>query len=910
MGTIQVRRRQSPVSDLEIRVTILAFRYLNAESMFNKRSGSGPLVREFHKYSTTTVLTLASRGSVRLLRLGNGPHRALLIPDVLHQVFRYFDLTHWQHAEFKKDPSRTENARLRSLAASARVCTLFRDVALPVLWETLSDPAPLLRLLSCTMTGTAAPNSRVFNLDTSSVPLQEMLRLMFYGSLVRRIEPRVGTHMCDPGSSIHTQVVDPASWAYLHALVGSRPGALLPNLRTCFVEFRDPPELALLPILASSTLSSVTLINRGFYGVNPRSRDGWQSIVDQQLLEFFFEATNVTSFKLQCQGLHLSPLLVASLIQASSLRSLDLCFLSPSVPLFTADAFVEAFRLFSPLECLERFALYHHLASEVSALPSDDPQASSMLPHLRELDISPAWRARNLCAIFQLLQSTELRRIMINTLDYMDVSSVREVCETTVACFPSLTSFKCHLSHPGEPGADPLPIVPIRKAIAPLLAASSLVTVTISTSGMKLRNPQLRLTDEDFDAIAAFWPRLQDLCLIGLTPEAIPGDPTPAGVSIYSLIALATHCPDLQQLELPSLDLRAHRLGPVHTYPFLHHTLRSFHCQDLLCDDYPFAARVLDRLFPRLDVIPQLVYLSRLARGTRTTAQTLSAFGGTLVSDYRLFLAITVCQDGRARRWALCSSVQLHTRRTAMTEAVHAAYSVRCAISIIPHPALLVPDIVHHVFRYFDLDHWQHATFERDRSRTENARLRALAASARVCEVFRDAALPVLWGSLCNITPLVRLLSSCIKEPLKTAANAKGSTGPYVFRIEATEIPSHEKERLTYYGSLVRRVDTNGVAFRYCERGSNVYSHSIDPSSWTYLQVLVGDLPAVLLPNLQYYTVDFGHPSELALLRLGASPSLLRVDLRHRGVAGIDPDLREEWQTTIDQLLSDVIPVR
>ncbi|KAI9069315.1 hypothetical protein FKP32DRAFT_1671457, partial [Trametes sanguinea] len=227
-----------------------------------------------------------------------------------------------------------------------------------------------------------------------------------------------------------------------------------------------------------------------------------------------------------------------------------------------------------------------------------------------------------------------------------------------------------------------------------------------------------------------------------------------------------------------------------------------------------------------------------------------------------------------------------------------------------PHSALLVPDIVHDVFRYFDLDHWQHAAFERDRSRTENARLRALAASARVCTVFRDAALPVLWGSLCNVTPLVRLLSSCIKEPLKTAANAKGSTtGPYVFRIEASEIPSHEKERLTYYGSLVRKVDTNAVAFRYCERGSNVYSHSINPSSWTYLQVLVGDLPAVLLPNLQCYTVDFGHPSELAFLRLGASPSLLRVDLHHRGVAGVHPDLREEWQSIIDQLLSDVIPI-
>ncbi|KAI9069316.1 hypothetical protein FKP32DRAFT_76289 [Trametes sanguinea] len=443
--------------------------------------------------------------------------------DVLHQVFRYFDLAHWQHAEFKKDPSRTENARLRSLAASARVCTLFRDIALPVLWDSLSDPAPLLRLLSCTMTSTAAPNSRVFNLNTSFVPLQEMVRLLFYGSFVRRIEPRVGTHMCDPGSSIHTQVVDPASWAYLHAL---------------------------------------------------------------------------------------------------------------------------AFRLLSPLEFLERLVLYHHLASEVSALPSGDSPPGAMLPHLRELDISPAWRARNLCAIFQLLQSTELRRVMINTLDYMDVSSVREVCETTVACFPSLTSFKCHLSHPGEPGSDPLPIVPIRKAIAPLLAASTLVTVTISTSGMKLRNPQLSLTEEDFDAIGASWPRLQDLCLIGLTPEPTSDGATPPGVSISSLMALATHCPDLRRLELPSLDLRAHRLGSVHAYPFLNHTLRSFHCQDLLCDDYPFAARVLDRLFPRLDVIPQLVHLSRLARGTRTTAQTLSAFGGTLVSDYRLFLAIAVCQDG------------------------------------------------------------------------------------------------------------------------------------------------------------------------------------------------------------------------------------------------------------------------
>ncbi|OSC97987.1 hypothetical protein PYCCODRAFT_1037458 [Trametes coccinea BRFM310] len=86
-----------------------------------------------------------------------GPHRAFLVLEVLSPAFRCFDLEMWQHAAFIVDPAQTESARLRSLAASARVRTLFRDVALLVLWETLCDLAPLLRLISCTMGGFIPP---------------------------------------------------------------------------------------------------------------------------------------------------------------------------------------------------------------------------------------------------------------------------------------------------------------------------------------------------------------------------------------------------------------------------------------------------------------------------------------------------------------------------------------------------------------------------------------------------------------------------------------------------------------------------------------------------------------------------------------------------------------------------------
>ncbi|KAI9068140.1 hypothetical protein FKP32DRAFT_184415 [Trametes sanguinea] len=131
-----------------------------------------------------------------------------------------------------------------------------------------------------------------------------------------------------------------------------------------------------------------------------------------------------------------------------------------------------------------------------------------------------------------------------------------------------------------------------------MLASTSMTRLNIMTS----RLPRLTLTDDDLVAISASWPRLQSLILTGFNPDLTPEGP--ARISLASLVKLATGCPELKRLELPSLDVRAHRLEPVESYPSLDHQLNHLRAWEYVGEDRSSAAPIIDRLFPHLKMNP------------------------------------------------------------------------------------------------------------------------------------------------------------------------------------------------------------------------------------------------------------------------------------------------------------------
>ncbi|OSC97988.1 hypothetical protein PYCCODRAFT_1439649 [Trametes coccinea BRFM310] len=536
------------------------------------------------------------------------PHRALSVPDIINDVFRYFDLDHWKHAAFVRDPSATENTRLRSLAASARVCTVFRDAALPVLWGSLGNAVPLVRLLSACIkeplknaaNGKEYPGIYVFRIEAARVPSQEMERLKYYGSLVRKLDLNaMASRYCERGPNVYSYTVDPSSWAYLQALFdGDGPGLLLPNLRYCALDFGHLSELSLLRLGASPSLSTINLHYPSVRRVSPELREEWQSTIEQLLSDVLPLATQLESFKLTCRGLQLSPRMAASIARAPSLRSLELLFFFSSDVPVGINTLWTALPIISPLEQLQRLVLFHDLSTESPGTPSVTSSTGSILPQLQELEVFGAQNALHLRPLLQLVQSTTLQRFNLKGLQYRDVSTLREICDTIAKCFPSLPSFSCHISGPSETGTDLTMIAPLRKAIAPLLASIPLTSLKIVTS----RVPYLTLTDDDLAAISASWPRLRILALTGFDPKFTSKGP--ARITVASLVKLATGCPELQRLELPSLDVRASHLAPVESYPLLDHRLEFLSAWEYVRDERETAAPIINRLFPHLKVNP------------------------------------------------------------------------------------------------------------------------------------------------------------------------------------------------------------------------------------------------------------------------------------------------------------------
>ena len=108
------------------------------------------------------------------------------------------------------------------------------------------------------------------------------------------------------------------------------------------------------------------------------------------------------------------------------------------------------------------------------------------------------------------------------------------------------------------------------------------------------------LTDEDVAVLATAWPNLRKFH-IGYG-ERLPSFRTP--LTLASLVTLAQHCPHLESIQLPVLDIRA--VPPAESLPRIEGSrVQDIHV-DMFVDEATadlFAlAAVFDRMFPQLDV--------------------------------------------------------------------------------------------------------------------------------------------------------------------------------------------------------------------------------------------------------------------------------------------------------------------
>ena len=94
------------------------------------------------------------------------PHRALNIPEVLHEVFKYLATHPWLTSPgAERDPSSNDDseasvrAKRRTLAYAARTCKAFAEPASQVLWEVQDGFEPIVSVLKNTQVSGASTST-------------------------------------------------------------------------------------------------------------------------------------------------------------------------------------------------------------------------------------------------------------------------------------------------------------------------------------------------------------------------------------------------------------------------------------------------------------------------------------------------------------------------------------------------------------------------------------------------------------------------------------------------------------------------------------------------------------------------------------------------------------------------------
>ncbi|KAI0330847.1 hypothetical protein GY45DRAFT_692788 [Cubamyces sp. BRFM 1775] len=359
----------------------------------------------------------------------------------------------------------------------------------------------------------------------------------------------------------------------------------------------------------------------------------WQLLLEQALLASLRVTPCLNHLTVNCSAhysnLRLCPSFTLPISELRSLRSLVLLF--PTYEDWNAinsDVMLDALSLLAPLTTLERLEFRPGYIVESSQAPSWSSEHPPLFPNLQELKLHRVNCRQSLHHLFEMLRTDTLRSFEA-TFDYPNNATCKRTFGTLACCFPRLRSLRCIMKHMYEEHTQSSGSTPsLCELISPLLAVHSMEVVILPA-----------------------WPQLRHLDL-----GEYPFTPSPQGwkgIGINSLALFATRCPKLERLSLSSFDMQTLDLthGLHERIPRTNHPLRyiSFRALYGTEDDCIPSARVLDRLFPNLNVADTLVALIR--PGSTSTmdfyAQPRWKGNRAHILKYSIFLSVLTYQDAR-----------------------------------------------------------------------------------------------------------------------------------------------------------------------------------------------------------------------------------------------------------------------
>ncbi|TFK83239.1 hypothetical protein K466DRAFT_529217 [Polyporus arcularius HHB13444] len=485
--------------------------------------------------------------------------RALECRDILTEIFEAMS------AIYDEDIFTGADGPWRSdLASAACVCRAFTEPALAVLWRSLDDVQPVFRVLPSFI---RQESGLAYEwLITEEVTPDQWARMQWYASRVREL------HGLDAFKSMHSSV-----WAFLEGVRGNRP--LLPNLRrlTAVLSIEDP---SVLMRILSPSLHEVKLA----FAFTESLSSGEVTGVDASAVGSVIQVvpSRVPHLRdLSVRGClqSLSSSYLTSLHRFQQLRTLDMLWSSIA---FDSKA----------LNIVSQMSSLTVLEVEISLQTTSDSTEELLLAgdfsSLTQIHIGGS-----LADLVRFFAATRLKNLRELSLTLPSAPSEQAIHDSfvriTAEVSPSLTNVNLYFT---SRHISPSPSFSASRIFRSLLRFSQLTEFNVEFDCAQY--PPI-FDDDDAAAFAAAWP---ELSYFRFWPSSL----RLCRPTISGLVEFARHCPRLEDIHLPSLDVAS--LPPPASIPALaRHSMRRLYIEPLVGASQTNLlelAVILDRLFPNL----------------------------------------------------------------------------------------------------------------------------------------------------------------------------------------------------------------------------------------------------------------------------------------------------------------------
>ncbi|KAH9852290.1 hypothetical protein C2E23DRAFT_194910 [Lenzites betulinus] len=489
-------------------------------------------------------------------------HHALSVTDIVNEIFDWFADGTFSVA-FPSDLS-GETGRRATLASSARVCKVFHEAAIRVLWSRMLDGIyPVLHLFPLFRQD---PRSNEYLLE--DVQENEWDRVLHYTVHVRSLF--TSHHPSNPGY----KKINPASYSVIRPFSERQP--IFPNLYSISWDMElSEPEAILYLLSPSAEMITIRCDETTSQNPDAKTRDEWALALAKLTKVFCERNRNLTDLAFHLEDL--SPSSVVSSLQPlnaliefkiRSSQSVDLAHIHTllSMPMLENLWLPSLAGVFNP--ALQDPSDGSGILSEL-VLERYDPSAEIFICHT-------------------------LKTLAAGTYRYNNDFLFRQTCAAWAHAFPNLQELSVELT--AEILQDVEPRAALAPMIAPLFGLRALTRLTVHYSTYLPINVQ----DADVAAIAAALP---DLTLLSLLEVSLGGDFPSCTVGLRGLLAVARACPNLDTLVLRRIVFKSEDVADL-PEGSLDHGLRALGVQFGVTEE---ALRVIvDRLFPRLEQKPEI----------------------------------------------------------------------------------------------------------------------------------------------------------------------------------------------------------------------------------------------------------------------------------------------------------------